>query len=66
MNVFSGSREAFQMLRRLATKGNLRNFNDVIAGELIKQGYARAHDEDLVLTDAGREASISLAMPRLR
>ena len=66
MGVFSGSREAFQMLRRLATKGNLRNFNDVIAGEPIKQGYARAHDEDLVLTDEGRQASLGLAIPRLR
>ena len=66
MHVFSGSREAFQMLRRLATKGSLRNFNDVVAGELIKQGYARAQDEDLVLTDEGRVASRDLAMPRPR
>ncbi|HWT29773.1 MAG TPA: hypothetical protein VN240_01970, partial [Propylenella sp.] len=65
MGVFSGSREAFQMLRRLATKGNLRNYNDVIAGELIKQGYARPHDKALVLTDEGREASLNLAIPRL-
>ena len=66
MDVFNGSREAFQMLRRLVTKGSLRNFNDVIAGELIRQGFARAHNEDLVLTDAGREAHLSLAIPRLR
>ena len=66
MDVFSGSREAFQMLRRLARKGDLRNYNDAVAGELIDQGYARARDENLVLTDEGRVASRDLAMPRPR
>jgi hypothetical protein len=63
MDIFSGTRDAFQMLKRLVRNGQLRNFNDVIAGELIAGGYAMASEEDLLVTDKGREAFRSLAMP---
>lgn len=63
MDVFNGTRDAFQMLKRLVTKGELRNFNDVIASELIERGLACADGDGLAVTAEGREACRSLAMP---
>ncbi len=62
---FPGSRDAFQMLRRLVVHGTLRNFNDVIATELIDGGMASREHDELIATERGREASRTLSMPRV-
>ena len=56
MSAFEGDYDAFRMLRRLASKGKLCNFNDAIAEQLMHGGYAVVHGEELFLTAKGSEA----------
>jgi hypothetical protein len=63
--MFPGSRDAFQMLRRLVAHGTLRNYNDVIATELVEAGLASVRQNELLATDEGVAAARTLAMPRL-
>ena len=63
--TFAGSRDAFQMLRRLVAHGILRNYNDVIAAELVQAGLASIRQNELIPTDEGVEASRTRSMPRL-
>ena len=68
MTQFDGSYESFRMLRRLAKRGSLRNFNDVIADQLVQGGYAIVQAEELVPTEKGSETVRNLAWnsPRSR
>jgi hypothetical protein len=53
------------MLRRLVAHGTLRNYNDVIATELVEAGLASVRQNELRATDEGVAAARTLAMPRL-
>ena len=63
MDCFKGSREAFQMLRRLSAKGRFQHFNDAIAAELLGRGYAKLANGTLVPTSEGLDASRILKAP---
>ncbi len=63
MVVFAGSHDAFQMLGRLVGKGKLRNFNDAIAEELIRAGYAVVEGDELLPTDVGAETARTVTWP---
>ena len=63
--VFPGSREAFRMLQRLVGKGPMRNYNDALAEELTKRGFACVADGALIPTEEGRAAAARSAAPPL-
>ena len=60
MNQFPASWEAFEMLRRLVFRGNMRGFNKTLAAELIAAGLATVENDELAATVAGMRAERSL------
>jgi hypothetical protein len=58
---FPGSKDAYNMLRRGAQRGALRNFNEAVGEELIDLGFAAIQGAELVVTDAGRQILLTHA-----
>ena len=60
---FTGSRAAFEMLKRFSASGNQPRPANEIVGELMSAGYAHARDAELVVTAKGLNAARTCTMP---